>query len=187
MNTSPLEFKILRMKRKTIALHLLKDGTLEVRAPYRVPERTLAEFVGQKEDWVKKARARQRQSVLLTVSSPDDFLRVKENTRRKAEDFLACYPGEKPLKIQVRRQKSVWGTCSRKGAISLNALCSLLPDPLFEYVMIHELCHLVELNHSTQFWAQVSAFLPDWKHRRAALRQFRIGAPVDSSRKEGES
>jgi predicted metal-dependent hydrolase len=176
MNTPTFDYHIVRMRRKSIALHLLKDGTLEVRAPYRVSEKILADFVENKKRWVEKAKIRQSQAVTLPVFSPDDLVLIRENTNKKVHAFVDCFPGLKPTKINIRKQKSVWGTCNKKGVISINAFCSLLPEPLFEYIMVHELCHLKELNHSTRFWAHVSGYVPDWKEKRTALKNFRIGA-----------
>ena len=175
MNRQDMDFQIVRMKRKSIAIHLLKDGSLEVRAPHRVSEKALFEFIESKKDWIRKAKERQKKAILLPACSSSELLEFKKATLEKAQTFLMAFNGPKPAKLSIRKQKSVWGTCNRKGIISINAFCCLLPEPLFEYIMVHELCHLVELNHSPRFWSHVSSYLPDWKNRRAALKKFRIG------------
>jgi len=71
----------------------------------------------------------------------------------------------------VRMQSSRWGSCSADGNISLNAKLLLFPPEIVEYVMIHELCHRREMNHSDAFWREVTAFLPDWKIRRSGLKR----------------
>jgi len=169
------DYQIVRMKRRTIALHLLQDGTLEVRAPHRVSEKVLSEFVENKRDWIQKAKERQAQAVVLPTFSDKEIHEMKEATKNRIDGFLQDFHGLKPQKVNIRKQKSVWGTCNKKGTISINAFCCLLPEPLFQYIMIHELCHLVELNHSIRFWALVSSYLPDWKATRAELNKFRIG------------
>lgn len=174
MNNPVVDFRIVRMKRKTIALHLLKDGSLEVRAPRKVAEKVLQEFVETKKDWILKAKERQSKAVHLPVCTASELLAQKKATMERVDAFLCGFHGKKPLKVTIRKQKSVWGTCNKKGALSINAACCLLPEPLFVYIMIHELCHLIELNHSPRFWLLVSSYLPDWKNRRAALRKFRI-------------
>jgi predicted metal-dependent hydrolase len=174
MKRSEFDFRIVRMKRKSIALHLLRDGSLEVRAPHRVSEKALVEFVETKKDWIRKAKDRRTNIILLPVCSAGELLIMKKNTMEKVDVFLQDFNGRKPVKIAIRKQKTVWGTCNRQGTLSINAFCCLLPDPLFEYILIHELCHLVELNHSPRFWSCVSSYLPDWKTKRASLRKFRI-------------
>ena len=72
----------------------------------------------------------------------------------------------------VRIQSSRWGSCTAEGNISLNAKLLFFPPEIAEYVMIHELCHRREMNHSEAFWAEVASFLPDWKERRRALRRL---------------
>jgi len=154
---------------------LLKDGTLEVRAPHRVSERVLSEFVEKKQDWIRKAKERQAKAILLPTFTDKEIQDMKESTKNRIALFMQDFKGKHPQKINVRKQKSVWGTCNRKGTISINAFCCLLPETIFQYIMVHELCHLVELNHSARFWTLVSFYLPDWKERRAELKKFRIG------------
>jgi predicted metal-dependent hydrolase len=164
------------MKRKTISLHLLKDGSLEVRAPHRVSEKVLSDFVEEKKDWVAKAKERQANAILFPAYSAKELLDMRTHTHHLVDTFLNNLQRnmKMPVKVNIRKQKSVWGTCNRKGVISINLFCCLLPESLFEYIMIHELCHLVELNHSDRFWRLVEIHVPDWKERRKQLRQFRI-------------
>jgi hypothetical protein len=70
----------------------------------------------------------------------------------------------------VRLARSRWGNCSRTRVIGLNARLLLLPLPLVEYVLVHELCHTRELNHSSAFWALVARYCPEYQRRRADLR-----------------
>lgn len=175
MSGLPIEYKIVRMKRKSISLHLLKDGTLEVRAPHRITEKVLSEFVESKKLWIKKAKDRQMHAVILPTYENHEIEAMRAATRVRTEAFLEAFDGKKPEKINIRKQKTVWGTCNRKKTISINVFCGLLPESLFEYIMVHELCHLVELNHSVRFWNLVASYLPDWKQRRAELRKIHIG------------
>ena len=78
--------------------------------------------------------------------------------------------GLRYARVSVRRQKTRWGSCSRVGAVSLNARLLFLPPPLVAYVLVHELCHTVELNHATAFWRLVQRHCPDYARRRIELR-----------------
>ncbi|MHB1951507.1 MAG: M48 family metallopeptidase [Acidiferrobacteraceae bacterium] len=77
-----------------------------------------------------------------------------------------------PRRFIIREQKTRWGSCSRAGVISLNWRLLLGAPALFEYVLIHELCHLVHPHHGPRFWEEVARFLPDYASRRSALRRF---------------
>lgn len=79
-----------------------------------------------------------------------------------------------PHKLIVKTQKKRWGTCSSKGEIRLNWKCIMLPKDLIEYIVIHELCHLNQMNHSSRFWSEVEKILPDYKVRRAHLKRYII-------------
>ncbi len=74
-------------------------------------------------------------------------------------------------RAQIRRQKTRWGSCSARGTISLNEKLLFLPPHLVRYIMIHELCHLVHLNHSSPFWNMVSRFEPHWKELDRSITQ----------------
>lgn len=76
-----------------------------------------------------------------------------------------------PAKISVKSTSSVWGSCSRKGNISFCTRLALLPHKHFEYIVVHELCHLLQMNHSAKFWAEVEIFIPNYRKLRAELNK----------------
>ncbi len=80
--------------------------------------------------------------------------------------------GLRPTALSFRRNRSLWGSCSGQNRISLNTRLLLLPDPLIDYVVVHELCHIRHKNHSREFWNLVERHIPDWKERRNALRNY---------------
>lgn len=78
--------------------------------------------------------------------------------------------GRAPTRVRVRPLRSLWGSLSARGHLSLDLALALAPPAQFEYVLVHELCHLFEHNHGPRFWARVEAALPDYRARQAALR-----------------
>lgn len=87
---------------------------------------------------------------------------------------LAVYAekmGVKPLKLSIRGQKKRWGSCSAKNSIQLNWKLMLAPEPVLDYVIVHELAHIREKNHSKAFWRLVEAVLPDYRQRQAWLKE----------------
>jgi hypothetical protein len=85
--------------------------------------------------------------------------------------------GRAARKLVIRAQRTRWGSCSARGTISLNWRLMQAPPEILDYVVVHELCHLLVPNHSLRFWAEVARVLPDWRHQRTALRQFGRSLP----------
>ncbi len=82
--------------------------------------------------------------------------------------------GVAPRAIRIGNQKTLWGSCSARGVISLNWRLLAAPRPIFEYVVVHELCHLRERNHGPRFWRLVGNVLPDYRERRAWPRRHGV-------------
>ncbi len=95
---------------------------------------------------------------------------ARELVRKKVEEFAGVY-GFKFGKISVRNQRTRWGSCSRKGNLNFNYKIALLPARLADYIVVHELCHLGEFNHSQKFWDLVAKTMPDYLALRAELRK----------------
>jgi len=97
-----------------------------------------------------------------------------------AERLAACYPkveapGVPQPTLRVALMKTRWGSCSSKGRITLNLKLIQAPYRLIDYVIVHELCHLKELNHSPRFWALLSRIMPGWERLRAELNHYEFG------------
>jgi predicted metal-dependent hydrolase len=77
-------------------------------------------------------------------------------------------------RVFIRKQKTRWGSCSRAGNLNFNYRLGFLPPHLVDYIIVHELCHIPQQNHSPAFWALVEQAMPDWKHLRNSLRSYRF-------------
>ena len=86
--------------------------------------------------------------------------------------------GVRPSRVSIRGQRSRWGSCSRKGTVSLNWRLMMMPGELADYVVVHELCHLRHMNHSPQFWAMVGDTIPDFRQRRRRLNEHQGRLPL---------
>lgn len=88
--------------------------------------------------------------------------------------FWNAYYGFSIGRVSIKNQRTCWGSCSAKGNLNFNYKIAALPPYLADYVIVHELCHLGELNHSARFWDLVGKSIPDYAKRRAALKKLPI-------------
>lgn len=107
-----------------------------------------------------------------TVSARLRALLIDRATRRLNErlEYYAPLIGRRPGRVAIREQRTKWGSCSNKGNINLNWKLIMAPPEALDYVVIHELCHLYEFNHSDKFWQRVERYQRDYAHWRDFLR-----------------
>lgn len=168
-----LAYRVIRSDRRTLAIQVLSGGEVVVRAPRRVSDRVIERFLEEKAAWIAKARAK---AAYLPVSpfTEEEVRRLKASAK---EVFVARVQYFAPLvgvscgDITVRAQRTRWGSCSASGNLSFNCLLLLLPREVLDYVVVHELCHCKEHNHSAHFWAEVERVLPTYKESRRFLKE----------------
>jgi len=139
-------------------------------------ETMIANLVKSKWQWIKKALVRfsALPSWQKKKYSRTDYLSHKEAVRVLVRQRLAYFNQFYHLswkRIAIRDQKSRWGSCSRQGNLNFNYKIFFLPPELQDYIVVHELCHLQEMNHSSRFWALVAKALPDYNELRKRLRR----------------
>lgn len=172
------EVEIRRSRRRTMSLEVTPDGRVLVRAPYGMPEAEIRRFVAQKADWIQnhvdKAMERNRQLSRLRKLTPDDLQVLADQALEILPKKVAYYArimGVTYGRITIRNQRSLWGSCSAKGNLNFNCLLMLTPEEVQDYVVVHELSHRREMNHSERFWRQVEAILPDYREARKWLKE----------------
>jgi predicted metal-dependent hydrolase len=114
------------------------------------------------------------------------YLAVKEDARRLVRERIAHFNGGYGFavgKVFIKNHKSRWGSCSQKGNLNFNYKIALLPPELADYIVVHELCHLREFNHSPRFWRLVEEAIPDHLARRKALRRLERSSVADILRR----
>lgn len=171
------EVWILRKRIKNINLRVKPpDGRIEVSAPLRVDTSFVRAFVREKRDWIRKQQERIAASPQgrAAAASPGEVAQWREVVQAFVPPLIAKWEpimGVKAGKIAYRNMTSRWGSCQPStGRICINVRLALYPPECLEYVVVHELCHLLERGHGPRFHALMDAFLPDWKAIRAKLR-----------------
>lgn len=170
------QYELIRSNRKTIALQIKGDGRIIVRAPLRMADRDIQRFVASKADWIEKHLViiQQRQQPSGAAFTMEQLHQLadaaKQDIPRRVARFAALV-GVTYGRITIRAQKSRWGSCSGKGNLNFNCLLMLCPEDVRDYVVVHELCHRKELNHSPRFWAEVEKVLPRYRVQRKWLKE----------------
>lgn len=167
-----VQVTIIRSKRKTMAIQVNSDLTVTVRAPMRASRKEIEEILREKESWIRKSMNRiQEKKVSYGAEAIHPLSRneIEALADRAAEyipDRVAYFSGQIGVnyrKITIRSQKTRWGSCSSKGNLNFNCLLMLAPPEVIDYVVVHELCHRKEMNHSKAFWNEVERILPEYK------------------------
>lgn len=173
-----MQYKIhvIRSQRKTIGLEIREDLQVILRIPKQMKEKEIREFLERKKDWLEQHYSRiestyKQPVVKLTTEQLQDLteqarLVIPQRVRKYAPLVGVDYG-----RITIRRQKTRWGSCSSKGNLNFNCMLMKAPDTVIDYVVVHELCHLLEMNHSKKFWLEVARVFPEYQKARCWLKE----------------
>ena len=133
----------------------------------------VAAIIDSHREWIALERAKQRPRLRLdprNVSEAEGRRAVRELVAMVIDEEASALR-VKPKRIQIRDQRSRWGSCSTTGTLSFNWRLVLAPFEVLDYVVVHELCHMRQANHSSRFWKLVEERRPDWRAQRDWLDQ----------------
>lgn len=169
-----MEYKLIRSGRKTLAAEISREGEVIVRAPYKMSIQYIEKFLENNRQRIENAiqRAKKRKPSYSSDAPEADFLRKKaeEIIPPKVEHYAKLMNLE-PKSIRITAAQKRFGSCSSRGSLCFSFNLMQYPDEAIDYVVVHELAHLKELNHSKKFWAIVEKYMPDYKKRRAMLKE----------------
>lgn len=173
MATDIPPFSLYRKRIKTLRITVkAPHGEVVVSAPRHVPDATIAAFVAGKAAWIAKHQERIAVQPLPLQPGPESEA-LRRQLKRDAPPLVAEWAATMGLAtpdIVIRRMTSRWGTCNIRAArITLNLELARRDPDLLEYVVVHELAHLIERGHNARFYAVMDRYLPDWRSRRRAL------------------
>ncbi len=171
--------EVIRSKRKTLAIEIRPDMRVVVRAPEKIPQNEIMKFVEEKQNWIKKHLVqmyfkaeeikKQKKEPALTNADIEKLCQKALSVIPDKVKYYAEIMGVTYGRITIRNQKTRWGSCSSKGNLNFNCLLMLMPDKVLDYVVVHELCHLKQMNHSKKFWKEVERYMPDYKNYKKWL------------------
>ena len=171
---SDITYNLIRSARKSVSIEVKRTGEITVRAPMRLSRARIDEFVKLKEEWILARLAAVKSLPEVKILTEEEKKELRREAERVLPERCAFYAEKMGIsygKLSYRFQKTRWGSCSGEGNISFNCLLMLLPPPLADYVVVHELSHIIQHNHSRKFWATVGSIMPDYKERRRLLRE----------------
>ena len=172
-----MNIAVIRSRRRTLALQVRQSGEVVVRAPLFVREQEVRRFVEEHLAWIEKqqrklACAAEKRREIQPLSKAE-LSGLTEQARRDLTErarLFAPRVGVTYGRISIRHQKTKWGSCSSKGNLNFNCLLMLAPEEVRDYVVVHELCHRKQMNHSEAFWAEVERVLPEYRQARKWLK-----------------
>jgi predicted metal-dependent hydrolase len=167
----------ISVRARRIRIAVLPGGKILVTRPKRTPLFVAKLFVRRKKEWIERSVEKMKK-----VPAPIGKVEQRREFKVKNKMALAFVNGRLPelnkqygfiyKKIAIRNQKTRWGSCSKSGNLSFNYRILSLSPEVADYLMVHELCHLREMNHSRAFWDLVARAIPDYKKLRKQLRLF---------------
>ena len=166
-----IPYRLIRSNRRTTAIQILPGGDVVVRCPRWASGRDIRQVVESRKDWILAQLAHIPEAEKLTASQMEQ---LREDSKRVFSQKAALFApliGVSYGNVTVRFQSTRWGSCSGKGNLSFNGLLLLAPSEILDYVVVHELCHRKEMNHSAKFWALVQKIMPNYVNQRKWLKQ----------------
>lgn len=171
-----MEYQWIKSNRKTVAIQITEDGKLVVRSPYHASQKGIEKFLEEKYTWIMKHQARALEAMdrkrELTSKQRSEGIEYARKIFPERIGYYARIMGVTYERVTLREQKTRWGSCSAKGNLNFNWKLALMPLELLDYVVVHELAHRIEMNHSERFWKIVEEVLPDYKERRKKLKTW---------------
>lgn len=175
-----ISYKLKRSKRaKRMRLAVYCDGAVVVTSPFGVQQPLIEKFLTDKKQWVRDKIQffKSVDSKAIRTFSHRDYLENKDGALALVHERVRFYNkvyGFSFNKIFIKNQKTRWGSCSKKGNLNFHYKIAFMPEKFLDYVVVHELCHLKEFNHSKNFWALVKESLPNYLDIKKEFRKYQL-------------
>lgn len=165
-----IQYTLIKSKIKNMYIHI-KDGKVIVKAPIRLKEKYIQDFVNKKAKWIyeKIKESKLKKTNIEEKIEKEDIERLEKIVEESIKKY-SMKLGVSPIKVRIKSIKYAWGSCSSKKNITINMQLAKKDEKVIEYVVLHEMCHLVYMNHSKDFWSLVEMYMPKYKDYRSRLK-----------------
>ena len=168
-----MEYRIIRSARRTLAVEIGREGSVTVRAPMRTTQAEIDRLLAERADWI----ATHREKMLARALPPLTDAEVRALRARAAKDLpirtarFAALMGVEYTRVTIGSAKKRLGSCSSAGVITFSYRLMQYPEAVIDYVVVHELAHRREMNHSPRFYAVIARYMPDYKNRIRMMKE----------------
>ena len=177
-----IRVEVVYSRRRTLGLEVRADGRVILRAPKGLSNQAVMDFVKERQAWiVQKWFETERIRRQKAERPPRDYeqnpaleAQYRKEARRRITERAAYFAEKMGVdygRIAIKAAKTRWGSCSARGNLNFHWKLILMPPAILDYVVVHELAHRIEMNHSPRFWTQVERILPDYRERRRWLKE----------------
>lgn len=169
-----MEYELIKSrKRRTIEMSINDEGKLVVRAPQNMAKSEIDAFVEKHRHWAEKHIKLKKERIKKYSVSPEEEENIKKTALpylKERTEYFSAIMGLEPTGVKITSAKKRFGSCSAKNSICYSWRLMLYPKEAIDYVVVHELAHIAHKNHSSQFYALIEKYIPDYKEREKLLR-----------------
>ncbi len=179
INNIKISYTLKRSRKiKLLRLAIYPDASIVVTTPIFTSIYTIEKFLKKKINWIIRKLEDSKNNINLIINQGrEDYLKNKEKARllvlNKINHLNKIY-NFKYKRVNIKNQKTLWGSCSSAGNLNFNYKIIYLPNELASYIVVHELCHLKEMNHSQRFWNLIAISIPNYKNIRKELKRYNL-------------
>lgn len=171
-----MEYEVVYTNRQSMAIYIRRDGKIEVRCNKRTSKTAIERFLHEKKTWIEKSRNKilSVEHTSLTEKDKKRALDLANEILLNKIEYYSKKLGVLPKAVKIGNAKSYWGCCTGSNVLRFSWRLFLARESAIDYVIVHELAHIKEHNHSERFWKYVENILPNYKDEQGYLKKFAI-------------
>ena len=168
-NGEKIPYEITKSRIKNLYIQI-KEGKVIGKAPLKLKEKYIIDFVNKKSKWIyKNVKEAEKRDKKENIIKPEDIQKLEMIVNNSVQEYSKKL-GISPNKVKLKNIKYAWGSCSSKKNISINIQLATKEEQVIKYVVLHEMCHLKYMNHSKDFWNLVENYMPNYKMYKKKLK-----------------